>query len=116
MSETVYLVGETQRDEWDEVIGREIIAELRGCVVSPAGDQVVRGDSFAHGDISTYQVLAPAGTVLHDGDLVQIRGDIFKVDPLKSFDYSVGRKPALRSHRPKVIFTVSRGEVSDGLS
>lgn len=111
--ETIYLrgglVGRDHR-------GRPQYAEdtpIEHCVVSPAGDQVVKGDGFAHGDITSLQVLAPPGTTVHDGDVVTIRGEDFTVQPRQSFDYSVGRRPAVRHHRPKVIFIVSRGEVSD---
>lgn len=114
--EPVYVVGEQERDEWGEVLGNKILKTIPNCIVSPAGDYVVQGESYTHGDITKYQVLAPAGTKLGDGDIVQIRGEIFQVDPLQSFDYSIGRRPALRRHRPKVIFTVSRGEVGDGIS
>ena len=86
------------------------------CVVSPAGDQAVRGDGFVHGDISRLQVLAPAGTRVQDGDTVVIRGVEYRVDQLQSFDYSVGRRPVVSWHQPKVVFIVERGEVSDGVS
>lgn len=114
--ETVYLLGEIERNEWEEVIGRKITAEIPGCVVSPAGETVVNGDSYAHGDITKYQVLAPAGTRVFDGDTVRIRGEDFEVQGIQSFDYSIGRRPALRSHRPRVSFVVARGEVGDGPS
>lgn len=113
--ESIFFLGEAHRDEWGMLLDREVIDEVENCVVSPAGDQVVEGASYVHGDITRYQILAPAGTVFRDGDIVRVRGDEFVVDSLQSFDYSVGRRPALRSHRPKVIVTVSRGEVSDGI-
>lgn len=86
------------------------------CVVSPAGDQVVKGDGFAHGDITKLQVLAPPGTHVEDGDTVVIRGEDYTVQQRKSFDYSAGRHPAVAWHQPKVIFIVERGEVSDGVA
>lgn len=103
-----------------EVIGRDHRSrpiygedrEIPGCVVSPAGDQVIKGDDFVHGDISRLQVIAPPGTVVEDGDVVVIRGEEFRVNQLQSFDYSVGRRPALQRHRPPVVFVVERGEVS----
>lgn len=114
--ETVFKLGEAKRDEFGKLEDRPVIAEIEHCVVSPAGDQVVKGADYVHGDISKYQILAPPGTVFRDGDVVEVRGDEFVVDPIKSFDYSIGRRPVLgRRHRPKVLVTVSRGEVSDGL-
>nr|WP_286981463.1 hypothetical protein [Corynebacterium sp. UBA5992] len=114
--ETIKVLGEPARDQWGQILGREVLREVEHCVVSPVGDQVVNGEDYTHGDISKLQVIAPAGTVLRDGDVVDIRGEEFVVVPLQSFDYSVGRRPALRRHRPKVIVTVARGEVSDGIA
>lgn len=90
--------------------------EVKGCVVSPAGDQVIRGDDFIHGDITKFQVLAPAGTIVADGDVVTVRGDDYTVQQLQSFDYSVGRRPVVARHRPKVVFVVERGEVSGNVA
>ncbi len=111
--ESVFIRGEVIDRDYR---GRPIYGEDReipGCVVSPAGDQVIKGDDFVHGDISKLQVIAPPGTVVSDGDVVVIRGEDFTVNQLESFDYSVGRRPALRRHRPPVVFVVERGEVSD---
>lgn len=115
MGESIFFLGEAERDEWDQLLDRPVIMEVPGCVVSPAGDQVVQGDGYVHGDITKYQILAPPGTVFRDGDVVRVRGEEFVVDPLLSFDYSIGRRPVLRRHRPRVMVTVSRGEVSDGI-
>ncbi|MBH5302758.1 hypothetical protein [Corynebacterium ulcerans] len=90
--------------------------KIQHCVVSPAGDQVVKGGGFAHGDISRLQIIAPAGTEVRDGDVVVIRGEKFIVMQRRSFDYSVGRRPVLRRHQPKVVFIVERGEVSENVS
>lgn len=110
--ETVVVRGEiTGRDRR----GRPIYGPDRPvhhCVVSPAGDQVVRGDGFVHGDITRLQVLAPAGTRVQDGDRVSIRGQDYVVNQLQSFDYSPGRRPVVPWHQPKVVFVVERGEVS----
>lgn len=115
--ESIFFLGEPVRDEWGMLLDRPVVKEVPHCVVSPAGDQVVEGEGYTHGDISKFQILAPAGTLFRDGDIVRVRGEEFQVDPLQSFDYSVGRRPVLgRRHRPKVIVTVSRGEVSGGIS
>ena len=82
------------------------------CVVSPAGDQVIKGNDFVHGDMTRLQVIAPPGTVVKDGDVVVIRGGNFTVQQRLSFDYSPGRRPAVAHHTPKVVFQVERGEVS----
>lgn len=85
---------------------------IEHCVVSPAGDTVIKGDGFVHGDITKLQVLAPPGTAVKDGDVVVIRGQEYLVQARESFDYSHGRRPAVRHHSPKVIFIAERGEVS----
>ena len=107
--------GVTGRDHRGRPIyGADTVVEH--CVVSPAGDQVVKGDGFAHGDITKLQVLAPPGTVVADGDTVTIRGEDYTVQQRRSFDYSVGRRPVVSWHQPKVVFIVERGEVSDGVA
>jgi len=115
VGESIFFLGPPVRDEFEQLLDRPVIKEVPHCVVSPAGDQVVEGNGYIHGDVTKYQIIAPAGTVFRDGDVVRVRGEDFVVNPIMSFDYSVGRQPVLRSHRPKVTVTVSRGEVSDGL-
>lgn len=114
--ETIYIRGElVGRDHR----GRPQYAPdipVEHCVVSPAGDQVVKGEGFAHGDITSLQVLAPPGTSVRDGDVVTIRGEDYSVQPRTSFDYSIGRQPAVSYHQPKVVFIVNRGEVSGGVA
>lgn len=110
--ETIYLKG--------EIIGRDHRGRpqygpdtpIEHCVVSPAGDQVIRGDDFVHGDITRLQILAPPGTAVTDGDVVVVRGEDYTVQQRKSFDYAVGRRPVVAHHTPKVLFIVERGEVS----
>lgn len=106
------IVGRDARDR--PIYGPDTIIEH--CIVSPAGDQVVKGDDFAHGDITKLQIIAPPGTKVADGDVVIVRGENFVVQQRRSFDYSVGRRPVLGSHRPKVVFQVERGEVSGGVA
>lgn len=107
--------GVTGRDHRGRPIyGADTVVEH--CIVSPAGDAVVKGDGFAHGDITKLQVLASPGTQVTDGDVVVIRGEDYTVQQRVSWDYSPGRRPAVRHHTPKVLFIVERGEVSDGVS
>ena len=69
---------------------------------------------YVHADVKKLQVIAPPGTIVEEGMTIRIRGLLYTVD-FTPFDYSVGRKPVVRSHKPKVVFTVSRGEVHDHL-
>lgn len=85
---------------------------MKHCIVSPAGDQVIKGNDFVHGDMERLQIIAPAGTRVADGDVVEVRGEDFTVQQRMSFDYSVGRRPAVSWHQTKVVFIVERGEVS----
>lgn len=116
MAESVFIKGEVIGTDYRGRPEYGPDREVPGCVVSPAGDQVIKGDDFVHGDISKLQVIAPPGTSVGDGDVVVIRGEDFTVNQLQSFDYSVGRRPVLRRHRPPVVFVVERGEVSDGVA
>lgn len=106
------LAKEPHRNAYGAVIGWTIEREVPNCVVSPAGDQVVRGDGFIHGDLTKLQVLAPAGTAVGEGQHVMIRDQIYQVESAP-FDYSVARRPALARHRPRVLFTVVRGDAHD---
>ena len=111
--EVVKVLGdEPVRNEYGAVLGWKVERELPNCQVSPAGDQVVSGDGFVQGDLSKLQVLAPAGSVVEEGQRVQIRGHVYRVE-FTPFDYSVGRRPVVGRHRPRVMFTVVRGDAHD---
>lgn len=112
--EVVKVLGEEQRSDYGKLLGYEVLEDLHGCTVSPAGDSIVNGDGFIHGDISKLQVLAPASSVVVEGQQVEIRGQIYTVD-FTPFDYSHGRRPVLAAHQPRVMFTVSRGDAHDHL-
>ena len=95
--------------------GRPVFApprKIEPCVIAPAGDETVEADGMVSGDISKLQVIAPAGTVVKDGDVITIHGEDYTVSQMASFDYSLGRRPVFARHRPKVVFIVERGEVS----
>lgn len=111
--ETVRVLGdEPVRDKYGAVLGWQVEHEIPNCMVSPAGDQVVQGEGFVSGDLTKLQVLAPPGTSVDEGQRVQIRGQVYRVEFVQ-FDYSYGRRPALARHRPRVMFTVVRGDAHD---
>lgn len=106
------LADDPVRNDYGAVVGWMVTKEIPDCVVSPAGDQVVSGDGFIRGDLTKLQVLAPAGTEVREGQHVQIRGEVYQVEHVP-FDYSYGRRPLMSLHRPRVIFTVARGQAHD---
>ncbi|MBE7338122.1 hypothetical protein [Corynebacterium aurimucosum] len=110
--ETVKVLGEEKRTQYGKLLGYQVAKEIPHCIVSPAGDSLVNGTGFMHGDISKVQVLAPSGTTVAEGQRIDIRGELYTVD-FAPFDYTVGRRPAHPFHRPKVLFTASRGDVHD---
>lgn len=112
--ETVKILGAENRDQWGKLLGYTVTREIHGCVVARAGEVVVRGEGYVGGDLTKFEVLAPAGTVVEGGQRVEIRGEVCVVD-FPGFDHSVGRRPVLSRHRPRVSFTASRGEVHDHL-
>lgn len=61
------------------------------------------------GTYTELRVFAPAGTRVTSRSQVMIRGEWFDVaDP--PHDYSLYRRPAMRRHRPSVVFVAKRGE------
>lgn len=112
--ETVTVIGAERRSPYGALLGYETVAEIPHCVVSPKGATVEDGVGMVSGEVNSWQVAAPMGTHISEGDRVLIRGEIFTVD-YPPFDYSVGRRPVLATHSPKVVFTASRGEAHDHL-
>ncbi|MBB1022962.1 MULTISPECIES: hypothetical protein [unclassified Dietzia] len=107
--ETVTVLGGTARtDAKGYPIPPQPPREVRGCVVQPT---VLAQDTGRDrsGQVLEFRVLAPAGTVISSKDRVVIRGREFEVTA-ESFDWSINRRPALRSHRPLVEFIAKRGE------
>lgn len=108
MAETVIVVGKDEYD-WDgNLLPGNSEREIHNCVVSPAGQSRI-DQPGVDGNTSTLEVLAPAGSVISEGDVVTIRGLVYEVK-FVPFDWSTGRRPANPRHRPKVAFTVERGE------
>ncbi|MDO5534160.1 MAG: hypothetical protein Q4F65_05875 [Propionibacteriaceae bacterium] len=102
------------------VAGREVIGpdgwplpgsgprEVEGVVVSPRGQSRLDTVDLT-ADITELECLAPAGTVVSEGDEVTVRGLTFWVKHAP-FDWSHGRRPAHPRHRPRVAFIIARGE------
>lgn len=110
MSETVLVLGEGQYDQikgtW---IPASILREIPGCVLDTAGQSKINGDDVSDGNTDRLRILAPAGTVIREGEIIEVRGITYRVQHIP-FDYSVGRRPVLARHRPRVLFIAERKE------
>lgn len=115
--ETITIMSPARYNQFGSELERTVVSEIPNCVIAPAGDTQQLGGSaagYVHADVKKLQVIAPPGTIVEEGMTISIRGLLYTVD-FTPFDYSVGRKPALSRHKPKVVFTVSRGDVHDHL-
>lgn len=109
MSETIYVLGAHRLDADDKLIPGSGRREIPDCVVDTAGQSKINGEDVPDGNTDTLRVLAPAGTVIKQGERVEVRGDEYKVKHIP-FDASVGRRPALARHRPRTLIIVERKE------
>lgn len=109
MTETVIVVGSPVVDRYGDVIDNGGRREISGCVVGLLGQAEVDGPGVWDGDSTVLEVLAPPGTVIDQGDIVEVRGERYVVKHVP-FDWSVGRRAAHHRHRPPVRFLVERGE------
>lgn len=110
--ETVTVLGELTYSDYGKLLGSEVVATIEHCVIGPAGDSEATDDGYFTADVNRLTVYAPPGTVVEDGARVDIRGRVYIVQA-RGFDYSVGRRPVVPRHRPKVVFTAVAAEVSD---
>lgn len=111
--ESILLITDEVWDKYGALIRYEG-TEVGHCVIAPVGSSTQEGVGYDHADTNKLQVFAPPGTVVIEGQRVLIRGKVFVVE-YPSFDYSRGRRPVVRRHRPKVVFTVARGDAHDHL-
>ena len=109
MSEPITVLGREELDARGRLVFRSQPRVIEDCVVGPQGQAVIEGQGFFSGDTTTLQVLAPPGSVIAEGEVVQVRGVDYKVKHVP-FDYSVGRRPWLSSHRPRTVFVIERKE------
>ena len=109
MTEKVIVVGSPVVDRYGDVIDNGGRREISGCVVGLLGQAEVDGPGVWDGDSTVMEVLAPPGTVIDQGDIVEVRGERYVVKHVP-FDWSVGRRAAHPRHRPPVRFLVERGE------
>lgn len=79
--------------------------------VAPAGDGVISDPSsgVVDGNSRRLQLLTTGSPPVEIGDVVVVRGESYAVI-YKPWDWSHGRRPALRSHRPRVQIICERKE------
>lgn len=104
------MVGINSHESYDadgNLVSSPIGSMIEG-IVSPLGKETV-DDQFTIGDVTSVQVLFPPGTVVSVGDILTIRGLIFRVKYLP-WDWSYGRRPWNSRHIPRVQVVAERGE------
>lgn len=107
--EPVHVKGRTGEDHRGRIVQIAEDRTIDGCTVFPAGQSKINDLDIEDGDVTTLSVLMPAGTSIAEGEWVSIRGVEYRVKHVP-FDWSVGRRPVLSRHHPKVQITVERGE------
>ncbi len=109
MAEAIVWLGRVNRDQFgdESVVGER--RDIPGCVVGLRGQESINGEGVWDGDATTLEVFAPPGAQVSEGELVEFRGQRYTVSHVP-FDWSVGRRPANRRHRPRVRFLIERSE------
>lgn len=79
--------------------------------VAPIGDGVVDApeSGIADGNSKRLQLLTMNSPTINVGDEVVIRGEPYSVI-YRPWDWGVGRRPVLRSHRPRIQIICERKE------
>ena len=109
MPERIVVIGEPKLDRYGNIVSDAEHRVIDGCVVGLRGQVDIDGGGVWDGDATTLEVLAPGGTVIHEGELVECRGQEYTVTNVP-FDWSVGRRPANRRHKPRTRFLIERKE------
>lgn len=107
--ESIEVIQKQTFDRYGRLItaGNERI--ITGCVIGVHAQSDIDSNGVIDGDATSLDVFAPAGTVLTEGTEVEVRGKTYTVVNTP-FDWSVGRQPVNRFHRPRVQFVVQRKE------
>lgn len=103
MSEPIVITGRTEFDDYGNAIENKKRRRIDGCVVEPNGDADSWERDVFGGNAKSLRVFAPAGTVINEGDNVDIRGTRYRVSVIP-WDYSYRRSPWASFHQPKVVF------------
>lgn len=108
MGETIKVIGHPIFDDDGHRIDRGPSFEISDCVVSPLGESRI-DQADVDGTSTKLQILAPPGTDIDEGSEVLIRGVVYTVMQIP-FDWSIGRRPVVTHHRPRVRIVVEREE------
>lgn len=109
VSERIYQVGPPTKDADDNIIPGSGRRPIDDCVVDTDGQSKINGEDVSDGNSDRLRILAPAGTVLKEGQVLEIRGERYLVAHIP-FDHSIGRRPVMSRHRPKVLIIAERRE------
>lgn len=109
MAETLMVVGKPTVDRFGDVVMGGDARAITDCVVGLRGQVDIDGGGVWDGDATTLEVLAPGGTVIREGEIVECRGREYTVTNVP-FDWSVGRRAVNPRHRPRTRFLIERRE------
>ena len=109
MPEQIVVIGKPSLDRYGNQVTAPDRRVIDGCVVGLQGQADINGAGVWDGDATTLEVLAPGGTVIREGELVECRGQEYTVKNVP-FDWSVGRRPANPRHKPRTRFLIERKE------
>lgn len=109
MTERIVVIGKRSLDRYGNVVTEHGSRVIDGCVVGLQGQSDIDGGGVWDGDATILEVLAPGDTVIGEGEIVECRGQEYTVTNVP-FDWSVGRRPVNRRHKPRTRFLIERKE------
>ena len=109
VAETLIVRGEATLDRFGDLVKSGEERVIHGCVVGLRGQSDIDGGGVWDGDATTLEVLAPGGTRILEGEIVEFRGEEYTVAHTP-FDWSVGRRPVNPRHRPRTRFIIEKKE------
>ncbi len=109
VAETLTVRGEVTLDRFGNLVRSEDDRAIPNCVVGLRGQSDIDGGGVWDGDATTLEVLAPGGTRIFEGEVVEFRGEEYIVAHVP-FDWSVGRRPVNPRHKPRTRFIIEKKE------
>lgn len=109
VSESIFVTSEPIEDGDGNIAPGGQTRRIDGCVIDTAGQSVINGEDVSDGNSDRLRILAPPGKSLFEGEVLTVRGERYVVVHIP-FDYSIGRRPVMARHRPKVLVIAERRE------